>query len=282
MTLNLDALKKRLNTLKQTTKKSDSLWKPEKTETTVRIVPYKLQPDNPFIELYFHYGIGDKTLLSPFSFNKPDPIVELSEKLKSTGDRDQWRLGKKIEPKLRTFAPVVVRGKESEGVKFWGFGKTVYQELLGYIADPDWGDITDIFKGHDIVVLQQQEKGRTWPSTIIRISPKQTVLTSDKVLFNKLMESQKDIREIYEEKTYDELYDILHQWLDKGETNEVETEPAAEETEPDEVPVDTADDEDDTAEKLPPVKKTEKKEEVPAAANIDAIKAEFERLFKKS
>ena len=26
---------------------------------------------------------------------------------------------------MRTFAPVVVRGKESEGVKFWGFGKTV-------------------------------------------------------------------------------------------------------------------------------------------------------------
>ena len=45
---------------------------------------------------------------------------------------------------MRTFAAVIVRGKESEGVKFWGFGKTVYQELLGVIYDPDYGDITDL------------------------------------------------------------------------------------------------------------------------------------------
>ena len=37
---------------------------------------------------------------------------------------------------MRTFAPVIVRGEESEGVKWWGFGKTVYQELLAIIADP--------------------------------------------------------------------------------------------------------------------------------------------------
>ena len=35
-----------------------------------------------------------------------------------------------MEPKLRTFVPVVVRGEEGEGVRFWGFGKTVYQEIL--------------------------------------------------------------------------------------------------------------------------------------------------------
>ena len=35
---------------------------------------------------------------------------------------------------------MVVRGEEKQGVKFWGFGKTVYQELLS-IMDPDYGDI---------------------------------------------------------------------------------------------------------------------------------------------
>jgi len=47
---------------------------------------------------------------------------------------------------MRTFAPVIVRGEESQGVKFWGFGKTVYQELLSIIADPDYGDITEIYQ----------------------------------------------------------------------------------------------------------------------------------------
>ena len=88
--------------------------------------------------------MGDnKTHLSPVSFGRPDPINEFAGKLKSTGEKDEWIQGKRLEPKMRTFAPVLVRGKEQEGVKFWGFGKTVYQELLGFIADPDYGDISD-------------------------------------------------------------------------------------------------------------------------------------------
>ena len=61
--------------------------------------------------------------------------------------------GKKFaEPKLRTFVPVIVRGEEGEGVRFWGFGKTVYQEILGYITDPDYGDITDPTSGRDLTI----------------------------------------------------------------------------------------------------------------------------------
>ena len=55
-------------------------------------------------------------------------------------------------PKLRVFAPVVVRGEEDKGVRFWEFGKMVYQELLGVMSDEDYGDITDISKGRDINV----------------------------------------------------------------------------------------------------------------------------------
>ena len=36
-------------------------------------------------------------------------------------------------------------------MKFWGFGKTLYQELLSIIADPDY-DITDPVNGRDVVV----------------------------------------------------------------------------------------------------------------------------------
>ena len=128
---------KRFNSLQNNTKKSDLIWKPANGKSQIRIVPYKFNKDIPFIELYFHYNINNKTYLSPISFGRPDPIVEFAEKLKRTGDTDDWKAGKKMEPKLRTFVPVIVRGKENEGVKFWGFGKTVYQDILGYIADPD-------------------------------------------------------------------------------------------------------------------------------------------------
>ena len=97
--------------------------------------------------MYFHYDIAKRSMLSPITFGNADPVVEFAEKLKKTGDKDDWLMGRKIEPKMRTYVPVVVRGKESEGVKFWGFGKTIYTELLSIISDPDYGDITDLMNG---------------------------------------------------------------------------------------------------------------------------------------
>ena len=150
--MDLNAIKNRLSQLQTTNTRTSNLWKPQPGTQVLRIVPYKFNADNPFIELYFHYDLGGKNYLSPISFGRPDPIEEFAQKLKSTGSKDDYRLGKKIEAKMRTFAPVVVRGEENQGVKFWGFGKTVYQELLSIIADPDYGDRSDPINGRDISV----------------------------------------------------------------------------------------------------------------------------------
>jgi len=209
---------KRFNSLQSNTKKSDSIWKPANGKSLIRIVPYKFNKDIPFIELYFHYNINNKTYLSPMSFGRPDPIVEFAEKLKRTGDTDDWKAGKKMEPKLRTFVPVIVRGKENEGVKFWGFGKTVYQDILGYIADPDYGDITDPMTGRDIVldVTSAEESNAAYPTTAIRIKPTQTKLSDDPAVVKQLLENQKNITELYQELSYAELKSVLENWLNPG------------------------------------------------------------------
>jgi hypothetical protein len=149
------------------------------------------------------------------SFGRPDPIVEFAEKLKRTGDTDDWKAGKKMEPKLRTFVPVIVRGKENEGVKFWGFGKTVYQDILGYIADPDYGDITDPITGRDIVldVTSAEESNASYPTTGIRVKPAQSKLSEDSEIVKQLLENQKEITELYQELSYAELKTILENWL---------------------------------------------------------------------
>jgi hypothetical protein len=206
---------KRFSSLQNNTKKSDSIWKPANGKSQIRLVPYKFNKDNPFIELYFHYNINNKTYLSPISFGRPDPIVEFAEKLKRTGDTDDWKAGKKMEPKLRTFAPVIVRGKENEGVKFWGFGKTVYQDILGYIADPDYGDVTDPTSGRDIVleVTAAEESGTSYPTTTIRVKPAISKLHEDATTVQQLLEGQKEITELYQELSYAELKGILENWL---------------------------------------------------------------------
>ena len=206
---------KRFNSLQNTSKQTDSLWKATPGKHQIRLVPYKFNKDIPFIELYFHYNINNKTYLSPISFGRPDPIVEFAEKLKRTGDTDDWKSGKKMEPKLRTFVPVIVRGKENEGVKFWGFGKTVYQDILGYIADPDYGDITDPNSGRDIVleVVSAEESNAAYPTTTIRVKPATSKILDDAAQVQQMLESQKEITELYSELSYDELKGVLENWL---------------------------------------------------------------------
>jgi hypothetical protein len=178
--------------------------------------------------LYFHYNINNKTYLSPQSFGRPDPIVEFADKLKRMGDKEDWKAAKQMEPKLRTFVPVLVRGQEGEGVKFWGFGKTVYQEILGYIADPDYGDITDPTSGRDITIEYQsaEEAGTSYPVTTIRVKPTQTPLTENADNVQKFLEGQTEITDLYSELSYDELKEVLEGWLNPGAANENASEPS--------------------------------------------------------
>ncbi len=172
--MDLNAIRKRLGQLQTTNNRTSSLWKPQPGKTQIRIVPYAFNKDNPFIELFFNYNLNNRSYLSPISFGRPDPIEEFAQKLKASGNKEDYQLSKKLEAKMRTFAPVIVRGEESQGVKFWGFGKTVYQELLSIIADPDYGDITDPVNGRDITVefKTAAELGKTYPETYIRVKPK--------------------------------------------------------------------------------------------------------------
>jgi len=224
--MDLNAIKKRLNQLQTTNTRTSSLWKPQPGKTQIRIVPYAFNKDNPFIELFFHYNLNNRSYLSPISFGRPDPIEEFAQKLRGSGSKEDYQLSRKLEAKMRTFAPVIVRGEEKQGVKFWGFGKTVYQELLSIIADPDYGDITDPVNGRDVVVefLSAEETGASFPKTNIRVKPNQTPISDDPEVLE-VVKKQQDITEIYQELSYDDMTEILNEWLNPSEddTNEEES-----------------------------------------------------------
>lgn len=219
--MDINKVKKRLNSLKNKDRKSDLIWKPAPGKQVIRIVPYTHNDENPFIELKFHYNLGGKTYLSPDTFNKPDPIVEFANKLKKSGDKEEWQFARKLEPKMRTFCPIVVRGREKEGVKFWGFGKQVYQAILSYIADPDYGDITDPTTGRDIVVEFQtaEQTGKSFPETTIRPKPNQTPAVDDTL--KDLLDDQTDILDLFEVPSYDDLKVAMDAWLNEGASEEV-------------------------------------------------------------
>ena len=213
--MDITAIRKRLEQLQTSNTKTSNLWKPQPGKQVVRIVPYQHNKDNPFLEMFFHYDLGGKTYLSPTTYGRPDPIEEFAQKLRSSGNKEDYQIAKKLMAKMRTFAPVIVRGEESEGVRFWGFGKMVYQELLSVIADPDYGDITDAMNGRDVTVefISAEEAGKNFPVTNIRVKPNQTPVTDDDKLLDKLLNEQPNIQEMYQERSYEELTEVLNNWL---------------------------------------------------------------------
>lgn len=276
MAINLDAIRGRLNKLQSTTSKKVELWKPAPGKHQIRLVPYKFNEENPFIELYFHYNINNKSYLSPMSFGRPDPIVEFADKLKRMGDKEDWKAAKKMEPKLRTFVPVLVRGEEGEGVRFWGFGKTVYQEILGYMADPDYGDITDPTTGRDITVeiVSAEDSGTSYPVTTIRVKPKETPLVESAEETKKFLTNQMEITDLYQELTYSELKSVLEGWLNPSATgdDELETSVSAQTLSSTASPAESV---------IPtPTPKVEAVTEAPAPAKkLDDVTSAFDDLF---
>jgi hypothetical protein len=226
--MDINSIRKRLNQLQTTSNRTSNLWKPQPGKQIIRVLPYKHNKDNPFIELFFHFGLNSKTYLSPITFGRPDPIEEFAQKLKTSGNREEYQMARKLEAKMRTFAPVIVREEEGQGVRFWGFGKTVYQELLSVIADPDYGDITDPINGRDVLVefKTAEEIGASFPKTTIRVKPNQTPIVEDKAKLEDILDNQKDITELYQELSYEELTDVLNEWLNPEASNDEDKETA--------------------------------------------------------
>ena len=237
--MNLDEIKNRLNKLNNkggggSSDFKNNFWRPPVGEKSViRIVPYAHNKDFPFSELYFYFGIGKPRMIALSNFSESDPILEFATQLKKSGDSENMELAKKLYPKLRVFAPVIVRGEEDKGVRFYEFGKMVYQELLGVMADDDYGDITDIQKGRDVTVevIPAAETGKMFNTTTIRVKPNQTALINDATKAEGLLTNQKDLVSLFKKYSFEEMKGELQSYLkpseeDGGKQTEVKAAPS--------------------------------------------------------
>ena len=234
--MDLNAIKQKLDSLnKQSNYKKGSgknlFWKPSVGKQVVRVVPNKYNKSFPFTEMLFYYGIGNRVMASPQNWKEKDPIQEFTKQLRTTNDKENWRLAKKLDAKTRIFAPVVVRGEESEGVRLWQFGKEVYQEFLNMAADEEIGDYTDIAQGRDIKLTSvgPEVTGTPYNKTSIGPSLKTSPISKDKDEVNKFLEDQPDPMKIFKRYTFDEVKAALQEFLspeDQESEGDIIKEPA--------------------------------------------------------
>lgn len=245
--LNMALIKEQLAAAKRTVKKTSSnsnsklkelIWKPNEGENLIRILPNQYQEGSPFIKLTFHYQFtaninGEEknvTYISPSNFGKPDPVIELSERLQKSGDKKLWGQGKALEPKARTYVPIIVRGKEEEGVKFWGFGVQIFDQLALAMDEPDYSEMIDLNNGNDVKVEfipaeksnKVSQDGRKFPDTKIFIKPKSRPVIDPnhpraKEILDMIINKQPKLIEAWECPSYETLAKALETYLKKRE-----------------------------------------------------------------
>ena len=133
-------------------------------------------------------------------------------------------MAKKLMAKQRFYAPVLVRGEEEKGVRWWSFGKKAYQQLLSLVLNPEYGDITDIETGTDIVLkytvpppTPPGQQRTEWPETILTPRRRSSVLCDDAVggtdRCAELLDNIPNLDDVFIRKTPEEIQVMLDEWL---------------------------------------------------------------------
>ena len=219
--MDLSLIKNKLAGLQQSSQPREKVdytkifWKPKVGTYQVRIIPSKFDKQNPFKEVYFHYGFTKGPILALTNWGEKDPIVEFAKSLRKSSDKEDWQLARKLDAKMRVFAPVIVRGEEEQGTRLWEFGKEIYQQLLGIAADEDYGDFTDIQDGRDFTVeaTNGEVAGRSVIKCALRPKPKTSPITDNATLLQTLLDEQPDILTINRRYAFDDLKTILEKFL---------------------------------------------------------------------
>ena len=218
--MDLDVIKQRLNSLQKPANNSNNngkslFWRPSVGKDQIRIVPSKFNKATPFSELYFHYGIGKPVMISPINWGEKDPMVEFAKQLRQTDNPENWKLAKKIEPKVRYFAPIIVRGMEDEGVKIWQFGKELFETFLQLAVDDEVGDYTDISQGRDIklTTVGPEVTGTKYNRTTASPSMKVTSASDDASQVENWLENQRDPKEVFKRYSFEEMKESLESFL---------------------------------------------------------------------
>lgn len=220
MSIDLEAIKKKLAKLDGNAKKTSNvqLWKPEIGEYRVRLLPW---PDakggEPFKELWFYYT--PQTILSPHQFGKPDPIRNLITELYNSGKKEDKDIAKQLKAKMRAYAPLIVKkvnGVDSndDTVYVWGFGKIVYQRLLGFFLDDEIDcNFLDVNEGLDLKVTIKKIEGKKYFETIVDPTRKSSPVAETPEKIQKYMDAIPDLMEMYTLREPDDIERILNRWL---------------------------------------------------------------------
>ena len=197
-------------------KKDNVFWKPSEGEQEIRIVP--TSDGDPFKVFHFHYNLGEAArggIVCPKrQFGEECPVCEFASSLWQEESSESKKMAKSLFVRQRFFSPVIVRGEEEQGVRIWGYGKTIYEQLLGLVLNPDYGDITDVDKGVDLTLTYTLPKTKgAYPTTNLVPKRKSSKLAGSDELISDALSNIPNVDELFQQKSTADIRAILESFL---------------------------------------------------------------------
>jgi len=168
MAINLEALRQKheqLNNPAVANQNSDFLKKfyqiPEGSNA-IRILPWRDEDKEFYAETKIHrvpQGDTVKNVHCRKIHGELCPLCDLYFGLWKTGKSEDEDLARKIKPRARYYMNILDR--DSGDVRILSVGVILFKKFIGTMLDEDFGDITDLEKGHDFKIVKVMEDG--WP-----------------------------------------------------------------------------------------------------------------------
>ena len=219
MAINLDKMREKLAAVQNRGDSNKSaFWRPEDGDQTIRIIP--TEDGDPFKEVYFHYNVSKGGIVCPKrNYGEDCPVCEFASKLWRDGsdnnDDASKRMAKSLFARQRFFSPVVVRGEEQEGPRWWGYGKMAYETLLSLVLNPDYGDITDPEEGTDLVLSYGKPPGASFPQTKLQPRRRNSPMMESEESIADTLNSIADVEALFDRKTTQEVQSLLDEFMSR-------------------------------------------------------------------
>lgn len=187
MSYNLDAIKQKIQSLnsngKTTEQKAKINWAKFGIGTyDIRFLPLVDGNGNtlaqPFFEVayYDNKDLSEKRFVSPSQFGQPDPLKEVAMELAKDKSREAWLVRKKLTPRERYYAAILVRGEEEKGVQVWELSPKLCKDIYAILVHPDYAD-ENMFsptEGYDfsVSVTATDKMFNNFPVKEIKLQPR--------------------------------------------------------------------------------------------------------------
>ena len=196
------------------------LWSPSKDGTESQIRMLQSGSEDPFYELHFHYNVGNRSFLCPkYNEGKDCPICEFVSNLYRTGEANDKKVANEIRAKQRFYVTVVDRADAEMKPKLWGFGITVYKELLAYLTKEDYKDCMSTDAGLDLFVQSNKAEGAQFATTGLVFARKETPLTKSAKTTAEIVNAIPDINDVFPPVASAQLQEGLNSWLKLSESD---------------------------------------------------------------